>query len=386
VTPTERERILTLFQTAASVPAPLDGPTCDDMELLTAWRQHDLTAAEEERFFAHLDSCPACRRVVVELASVIPTSSQPDAVTTPRAGKPSRTHRLVWTGIVATAACLVIGLVWSLNQGEPDEFARAREDIRSGHPDKPLQYLDALRPKNDAQRAEWMRLLEQAAYETALPKLTAGQYGEANAVCRSVREKGVSSARMANLELMATAEYADRVPGELALAFRPTLLHWGFRPDGTRPEPPLVQPNSQRLEEWRHAFRQYPDDEFILMNYGTFLLTQREFDAARDAFLSRNHMENPPSRAVSSSGVNPWDGAAIATFGPGDNAERVELARKDFMADGRHLTNPNTLVNAAVCLERLGKRSDAERLWQQARPLVSDPAIKRKIEHNLDRK
>src|SRR5205823_7809330 len=115
VKPRDRDRLLALFKLAADGP-PAAGPhVADDDELLTAWRQGELTAAEEDRFFAHLDACPACRRRVAGLAGLFPEPA-PAPVAVPSAvARPSRPRRLLLTAVVAVAACLVIGLAWVLS-------------------------------------------------------------------------------------------------------------------------------------------------------------------------------------------------------------------------------------------------------------------------------
>ena len=55
MTPTERDHMLDLFRHAAGVPAATGAHVADDDELLAAWRMGDLSPAEEDRFYDHLE-------------------------------------------------------------------------------------------------------------------------------------------------------------------------------------------------------------------------------------------------------------------------------------------------------------------------------------------
>ncbi|HJZ60096.1 MAG TPA: zf-HC2 domain-containing protein [Gemmataceae bacterium] len=383
----DRDRVLALFQLAADVPPPDTGHVADDDELLTAWREGNLTPAEEERFFAHLDACPACRKAVVELAQSLPA---PETPAVPEGAKHSGSRRLLWTAAVALAACLVIGIAWALTgSNDPAELARARADLEQGRPEAALERLQNIRPDRlggDGPRAELAKLREQAAYEAALDDLKAARYDEAARTCRSVREKGVNSARLTNVYLMATADPAERVPGELAMAFHPTLLHRGFRPDGTRPNPVFLPPNPEREAAWRAAVKEHPDDEFLIMNLGDFLLNRGRYHEAGEVFSQRDLVGGLPARGASEPGLTRADGRALANFGDGQNPPDVEWALTCFRIGDRFPTNAPALVNCAVCLERLGKPAEARPYWEKALPLVTDPAIKAQIEQNLAKK
>ncbi len=380
--PTDRARLLNLFRAAAQLSPPATGHIAQDDVLLTAWRTGDLTDAEESQFFGHLEACKACCQVVIELGSAFPPEvTSPSSIAVVPATRP---RRLLRTALVALAACLVIGLAWSFSGRESDQFAEAKRDLDAGRAEDALIKLDAVRPRNDKDRAKLNQLLEEAAFSAALQDLKLGRYADAANKCLAVREKGVESGRIANVLLLSNAPQELRVPGELLLAFRPTLLHWGFRPDGTRAAPSSIRIDEPHLTAWKAASEHYPDDEYLRLNYGTLLLLQQRFQAAREVLDTPLLEAIVPTRSLSGSGMSLTDARGIAFFGDGSSREGVERARHAFMADDRHRTSPNAAINTAICLERLGQPADARLLWLSALPQIADPQIKQIIEEHLN--
>jgi hypothetical protein len=212
VTPTDRDKLLALIRLAGDAP-PADPHVATDDDLLTSWRLGDLTPGEEDRFFAHLAACPACRASIVELAELLPETPEP--VTVPAAPvMPSRRQRLIRTAGVASAACLVIGLVWALSStSDSKELARAQQALNEGRLDDVFRRVEGIRPdrlRTDAERAEFHKVYEEAAYRKALAELKAGHYDEAAAHCLSAKAKGVTSSRLTTVYELATADPTDR--------------------------------------------------------------------------------------------------------------------------------------------------------------------------------
>jgi tetratricopeptide (TPR) repeat protein len=375
VKPEDRDRLLALFQLAAEVPPATSGHVTDDDDLLTTWRQGELTPAEEDRFFAHLDACPACRKRIAELGQLTP---EPDAalVTIPSAvAKPSRPRRLLLTAIVAVAACLVIGLAWVLSPArESARLDQARRDLNDGRPEDAWGRIERLSGERAGQ------LQEEAAYKAGLADLQGGRYDETLDWCRKADEKGVRSGRLENLRLMASADPAERVPAEVALEFRGNLLARGFRPDGTRANATSPQPDPVRQAAWEAAVKAYPESPVLVHNYGEFLLSRGRYRDALAVFLtpiSQWHHRDP------SAGI----GMGLARFADGRDPTEVEAALSLFRATAEENPNhPALLIDVAVCLERLGKPAEAQTYWENALPLVSDPAIQEQIRRHLDRK
>jgi tetratricopeptide (TPR) repeat protein len=217
-------------------------------------------------------------------------------------------------------------------------------------------------------RARQRGLLEETCYEQGRAELAAGRFDPVRRRCLLAERAGARSSRLRNLALQARGQRRD----ELALA-RGSLLELGYTLDGVAPrkgDPALdLSPQLDELErDWAQAVAAYPGDARLRVNCGAFLLGRGKHPEATREF--RAALERDPRS------VGAWMGLGLSAY----EREQFGLALEHFQAVLRlEPTHPGGHLNAAMTLERLGRKEAARLHWQRARQRTSDPALRQRI-------
>lgn len=387
--PSDTDRVLALFRLAADetdssvAGAPARSVDDDRDELLTAWRLGILSPDEQDRFLALLDSDPDFRRLAGDM---VPLHDEPPvpAVTPYGAidlrAEPTKSSRwpapAVWGTVAALAACLLIALGWVfLPGGAEREFARAERDLRAGNADAAFARLAGVKKDQlpAALQAERERLLETAAYRAGRTALEAGRFDDVANTHAAATAAGVSSGRLDNLHVLA----GQKIPGEVVLAMKGSLLDRGFMPDGEVPIRSVPVPNDRLASQWEAAVRSHPDSAELLLNYGEFLLNQNRYEEAAEAF--RRAIAADPDNPMAHNGL----GLALAANDRGPPT-RFDLALEQFREAERLAPDSvPILTNIAVCLEAKGDRKAARAYWERLLRLATDEKLRDRIAAHL---
>ncbi|MBM4091624.1 MAG: tetratricopeptide repeat protein [Planctomycetes bacterium] len=364
-------------------PDPREGHFTDDDELLTCLASGLLRPEEHRRLVEHLADCGECRR---ELAAMVrdgvlefdPLATEAESPVEPV--RPPETRRrfmrsTVLPLAVAAALLVCIGLLWrSAGKDEVDRvLAQSRQALESGDPLAALTRLESLPAEPLAPAAAWeaQRLAEEAGYRAAKARLEAGQFRAVAEIEGRVTKYAAVSPRLTNLRLQSHRGMA----AELALARHGMLLDYGFELDGASPTMslPVVDETTERLgREFREAVETYPDESTLWLNRGQFLLTMAQPQEARACF----------QRALESASDLLWAhvGLGLVAFELRETAAALEHFEAALRIDPDQLA---AQLNAAVCLNVLGRQAEAAAYLRRIQPRIDDPLLLRRIEQSL---
>jgi tetratricopeptide (TPR) repeat protein len=347
----------------------------EDDELLTCLGQGLLGPKERQEIVEHLAVCPRCCKQLAELirSGVVELSEDVPAV---RVKVPAARRVITWARLAVAASILVCcGLLWWVSGLSPSErlLAQAETELKAGNPAGALEGTEralgeSLRPEAAARARS---LAEQAGYEAAAAELHKGDYSRVLAIEDRVSRRVPPSARLRNLKLQAERG----MPSEFALDVQGTLLDYGYEPDGSSPRMamPILDETTERLDrEYRALLAEHPGDVKLLLNRGQFLLSIARYDEARQCFAAVLAGDPQNHRAELGLGLVDFEeqkfAGALARF---EAVLAVEPA------------NIPARVNAAVCLERLGRTDEAKRQWRQVLESAPNSALRQRIEWHL---
>jgi len=153
------------------------------------------------------------------------------------------------------------------------------------------------------------------------------------------------------------------------------LLDYGFELDGASPTMslPVVDETTERLgREFREAVETYPDESTLWLNRGQFLLTMAQPQEARACF----------QRALESASDLLWAhvGLGLVAFELRETAAALEHFEAALRIDPDQLA---AQLNAAVCLNVLGRQAEAAAYLRRIQPRIDDPLLLRRIEQSL---
>ena len=386
---THRDLVLSIFRSAIdSQPAPVpEGPHfVDDDELLARWASDQLTPDDREQIIDHLAVCPYCRNELAELIGdgVLESPEADDEAAD--SAPPAKTATLPlpdrfrqpapWTRMLLAASVLfsIVGLLWYLNTPGPEAMlAMAELDLQQGRASRALEEVDGLldRELDPNVQAGAERLLERAGYEMAGSELAAGNWKRVKQIDSRVSRRVGASARLLNLRFQADRE----IPAELTMAHQGSLLDYGYEPDGRLPQKAMPEQNEvtdNLYDEFPQAVSEHADEVVLRLNYGEFLLSQRENGEAREQFSAALRLD--PQNAHARLGLG------LCDF----SADRYKEALEHFQASlGLAANLVAGHVNAAVCLEKLSRSPEARSHWQRVIDLSDDATLRRRIEAHL---
>lgn len=390
------DRVRKLLRMAADAqPAPTEGHFVEDDELLTCWSQGLLAPDEHERLIEHLAICPRCRNEVADLirAGVLEfpeAGAEEDAEQAPAAAVEAASLRsaavprkswfsLPWTRVALAASILVClgGIAWLLSPSGPSglerQLARADRDLDAGHPAAAMDRVEPLlgQELDAATQARAEELLKRAGYAAAVKGLSAKDFGQVLEIEHRVSRRVGASPQLLNLKLQAERG----VPAEFSLGTAGTLPAYGYELDGSAPRKalPVLDETTQRLDrEFRAAVKEYPHSAALWLNRGQFLLALARHDEAGECFAEALKLE--PKNELARLGLG------LVWF----EQQQYEAALKEFQAVvAASPQNVSAQVNAAICLERLGRPADARHLWERVLELTGDARLRQQIEAHL---
>jgi tetratricopeptide (TPR) repeat protein len=384
------EQLVRLFRAAdLAQPVPPGPHPVEDEELLTSWSLGQLSNDEQNQLLEHLAACRTCRQELLAMMEANVVAAPPGTANrteekqlapATRAVLPFRGRRRVrftQLAFVAAAAILVAAfLFWyrGAGSGPGAELARAEADLQRGQATAALGRLEKLLdgPLDEALRERGTELLEHAGYEEARGKLVQSQFQETEDVATRLDRHGVRSARVENLRLQAV----HHIPAEVTLAYAGNLTNYGYDLGGSalpwKKLPILDKATEQQERDWKALVAQHPQDSRLLVNYGQLLLKLSRIEHARDSFAQALRID-PRS-------VGAEIGLGLVAFERQHYADALAHFKTALRIDP---DNAMAVVNAAICLERLGRPTDAQRYWQRARVLLPEGALRQQIDERL---
>ncbi len=210
--------------------------------------------------------------------------------------------------------------------------------------------------------------MEFFGYRGALLALANLKFEEVETIERRVTARIGDSPQLRNLVLQ--AERGLRT--ELALTETGDLLSYGYGLDGFAPGKalPTIGPAQQRLHEgYRAARTKYPRDLRFILNYGQFLLTVADYVGARRQFEAALEVDRNNAQAHL--------GLGLAAYEVQDFTAALGHFEAAVEADSQDLSAP---LNAAICLERLGRQKDAKLFWEKVYLKTPDRDLREWIE------
>jgi tetratricopeptide (TPR) repeat protein len=386
---------LEILRRAAQHQAVPDGPhPVDDEDLLLRWSLGDLTSREQAGILKHLAACRQCR---TELAAMVragaiqlpeveseevapalpPPSVRPARQPTVLLPPPRRSTGLrgrIWALTAMAASLLVAVIAWQLWQPRTGALlALAQRDLAVGNAASAMDRLENLVRQNPrgTTKTRALELLEESGYAVARGELNRGGFQQALDAEQRVCDWQKPSARLVNLKLQAKRH----IPGEYELARAGSLTDYGYQLDGSsslKSFPVGDEATDRLIKEFRQALAEHPEGVGLMINYGQLLLGLGRFAEAREQFAA-------------AAGLAPDNG--LARLGMGLVAfemHEYEQAAKDFeQASSLDPQNLSAWLNAAMCLEQLGRTEEARACWRRAAALTEDAELRQKIEGRL---
>ena len=388
--------LLDLFRVAADKEAVPEGPhVADDLELLTCWSLGTLTASQTAQFTRHLANCGRCRNELADLlrAGVVeaPSESAVQGVDSHESAKGLETvvevaprilrfpgwniRRAPWAMAAAAAVLVMIGTWWTMRPGSPDTIiAQADRSLAAGDFSGAFNQMDNLlqRTLPDDVRDKAIGVWQQSAVASARDRLKRGEFSGVEQIGDKAVRLGVKSPEIANLRLRAELKSTD----DNALSHAGALLDYGYDLFGgrTRDVGDEMSPAEKEkiTQGFQAALQDNPDDFTLHLNFGQFLLRQRQFDDARREF----------DRALA---LRPDDPAAHLAAGLVDfETKQPAAALEHFLKS--IATDPKSAaaqIDAALALERLSRDREAGPYWRAAFELSSDPKLREELRPKL---
>jgi tetratricopeptide (TPR) repeat protein len=355
----QNEWLVDLVRSAAdSCPIPEHGHWVDDDELVTCFLEDLVGRSERARLIAHLADCSRCRKILAELVlvSAVESGKSPPTVLIDPARRPWWSRPRVAAPLALAASLFLALTAWWYLTKDRDGGALAEKE----HPvDSLALLLDEDLSTEDRSGAELA--LEQLVYRHAASDLERGAFTEVNRLAQIAAEHGIESARLAKLRLQARLA----VPHSVSLARAGAITDYGYDAAGSivrEPDPLSREAAAAAGEGFSFAIEVYPDDLELRLNYGQFLLRVRRHDLARSQFNEALRIE--PDHAIARMGL----GLADYLAGYYEDA----LAHFEFVHE-HEPASAAALLNAAMCLDRLGRPEEAEAYRDQAAAL--DPGM-----------
>ncbi|MBI1902421.1 MAG: zf-HC2 domain-containing protein [Planctomycetia bacterium] len=380
----ERHALLKRLLTSAleSQPAAQSSHVAEDDDLLSRFDQDLLSPQERDQFLEHLADCSRCRQRVAELVragAIVPAEPAPPTSTlapsTPVAERPLRAtyRRRIAVAVVAAAALLsaVFLGVTSWNRGTSDDaLALAQKSLAAGRPQEALDHLAAAQSAglDPARRQEYARAWEEATYLAGRSALAESRFPDVTSlVQKATKQAGVGSGRLVNLDLQAQR----RVPADVTLAARGSLLDYGYEPTGLAPAkglPTLDETTDRLVAAYESAIAANAKDVILRINFGQFLLTLNRFGDARTHFAAASQLDETNGLAHL--------GLGMVAFELGE----IDEARGHFEKAAEVLPDSVAIeINLALCWERLKNPQTAQRHWQRAWTTTREPRLRDRI-------
>lgn len=375
-----KEAVFQLFRQVANerADAPRSPHVLDNEDLLARWEQNLLTAEEHEQALAHLAECAPCRG---ELADMIrggflelPEPRQDASFPGPA---PSTWQKVRWVAFFTLAASLFVGVGLLLWPGErEDGYTIALAALERGDNATALAQLEKVLDENADPTivAKARETLERAGYQLAKARLNEGDFVGVRSIEDRLTSRGVRSSRIDNLVLQADAGE----PAEYTLALSGSLTRLGYGMDGTVKikSPPAASEKALALEgQLRTLVDRDPNQENARLNLGFLLLKRGDLANARAQFEAAATRDNDDAYAHL--------GLGLVDFMEGHFEAALEQFRRAGQLDPTLVFAP---LNAAICLERLGRTEESKAYWHKARALTSDAelqgAIERRLQHS----
>ena len=384
------DKFMEIFRKAANArPVPDGTHLIDDEELLLRWVEGELKPDEHAAIVRHLANCSPCRAEVAAMVRAgalnLPESMENTAGS--QAAKPEpadvskplrhpRRQTLAWAAMAAAASLLIV-VAWSLSEsGSQKLLALARHDLESGKPLAAIERVEKLldsRKDVDPQTAGQAKaILEESGYAAIQAELKNSQFDKALAVQRRVADRTTTTSRLLNLRLQAE----QKIPAEHSLALAGRLTDYGYTLDGfTYKSMPVIDGNTKSIDQqYVQAVAAHPNDVNLRLNYGQFLLKQ--------SALNRSVL--PHARAQFLAVLADDENNCLARIGLG----LLEYERKKYQKalDQFEMVlevEPDNLaaqVNAAMCLDRLQRKAEAQPHWRRAAELTDDADFRKGIE------
>lgn len=301
-----------------------------DEETLALFASGELTDPERHTLVGHLANCPSCR----ELASLI-ISLEDDAVqVSDTSAVPVRPAVLPrYLSLLVAVAALILAAVG-------------------------LNLFDA---------GNQPGLAERRAYEQAAQLLVASDFGGAQDVIRLAEQNGISSGRLASLDVQALR----RIPDPYALSSAGRLSDFGYGIGGVV----AMGPGNETVDLNAAARKlELADGESVeaSLNRGHVLLSQgdgAEADAVFEAIINAQ-----PDNALAHLG------RGIARYMLEDFVQAADEFRQVLALAPDNIP---ARINLAMTLEELDELDEAIRLWKE---LLSEPlpsSEKEQIQRNL---
>jgi tetratricopeptide (TPR) repeat protein len=199
--------------------------------------------------------------------------------------------------------------------------------------------------------------------------MQSGHFAEVRQIEKRLLAVGVRTGRLANLTIQ--AERGSKP--EIVLAQAGGLTDFEYGLDG-RPLPikGLPLPDEKLAAAWEEALKEYPDDPWLLLNYGHYLLKQNRLADAEGLFRRAPAWEEVAAPAHLGLGLAAFEG------------EHFEQALVEFQAARR--CDPKSwlaAMNCAICLERLDRKQQAIDAWSEAIPLAPSPDLAKQVQAHL---
>ena len=361
-----RDALRSVFRSVLDDQAEPDSPhVVDDDNLLARWDADLMTADDRRQIIDHLAVCPRCRHELADLvrAGVIAPID--------RAGLPLRQRdrrRLIspatWT--IAIAASLLVamgGILWLISVPRRGlVLAQLEDSVRLGRYNDALQEAKALSRKelHPEERRRAQALCEEAGYRAAESALGNSDWGAVERIESLASSLSAGSSRLLNLSLQAQQE----IPNASSLAYEGSLLDQGFAPSGRslRKSLPFEDEATKHLcEQYAQAVQRYPQDMSLRLNLGQLLWELGRTDEAEAQFQAARQLDvqNPNARL----------GLGLVEYRRHHYQQALEHFEAALREDPRNLA---ARINAAACLEQLGRPDDAQKEWEHLLQALPD--------------
>jgi tetratricopeptide (TPR) repeat protein len=251
-------------------------------------------------------------------------------------------------------------------------LARAERHLTQGDVEQAMSEVEQLLARRVGPKVQerGIELLGRSAYLSAKNDLSQSKFDRVRSVASRATELGVKSPAVLNLELQAK----QNVPDELSVNHEGTLLDFGYAIDGSRVRGPVGSeaPQFERLQsEYESAIQRYPRNVNLLVNFGHLLLRHNRTDEAERLFRQALNIEATNPQALLGLGLVEYRSEAY------ERALELFLAVLKLAPD-----NQSAHFNAAMALERLGRRHDAGPHWERALQLIDEPSLRQQIQEH----
>lgn len=386
-----------LAAAAASADHPVPGPHVgDDDELLERWSAGYLGPIQTRELTDHLAACPRCAMLVAHMVKsgvlvppLVEDHSDNAVVAVDRpagvrsdatASHPSeRVHssagsRRPWIALasLSVAATLVAATLFFGGKGNSADrqLALARSEFARGGHLEALRRVEQLLNRDVAEpiRAEALKVAAEAAEKAAVERLEKGDFSRVREIAARVDSLGVSTDQLVNADLQARRGDSAIV----SLTRSGMLLDYGYGLSGQALQkafPTFDAAFEEQRRAWEKALSKHPESHLLRLNFGHFLLQGGAIKAAESQFTAV--LDRQPDSVDARLGLGMAQYERQDYQGALDAFQTVLRERPQSMA---------AAINAALACESLERKDDAQRYWELALPLISDPALRAQIE------